>query len=104
MRPQGPSVSLTPYHDDFPQPLIMEHETDKIHVMPLGDQWEVEAQSGAPLAHAPSRDEAVETARLLASEQGIPSIVLHDGDGVTEEVSVPPTTLQTNPPTTEKNP
>lgn len=82
----------------------MEHETDKIHVMPLGDQWEVEAQSGAPLAHEPSKDEAVETAKLLASEHGMPSIVLHDGDGVTEEIVVPLATAETNPPTTERRP
>lgn len=63
-----------------------------------------EAQSGAPLAHAPSRDEAVETARLLASEHGMPSIVLHDGDGVTEEIPVPPDSTQTNPPKTKQNP
>lgn len=68
----------------------MEHETDKIHVMPLGDHWEVEAQSGAPLAQAEEKHAAVETAKEIAREQGISTVILHDGDGVTEEVPVPP--------------
>jgi hypothetical protein len=68
----------------------MDHITDKIHVMPLGDQWEVEAQSGAPLAHETNREDAIETAKILAGEQGMPCVVLHDGDGVTEEIEVPP--------------
>jgi len=84
----------------------MEHNTDKIHIMPLGDQWEVEAQSGAPLAHAPDRDSAIALARSLASEAGQEVVILHDGDGVTEEITVTgeadaqPTNLspeQTNP-------
>lgn len=66
----------------------MDHTTDKIHVMPLGDQWEVEAQSGAPLAHDPDREGAVETAKDLARQQHISTVILHDGDGVTEEVPV----------------
>lgn len=68
----------------------MDHTSDKIHVMPLGDQWEVEAQSGAPLAHEPDREAAIETAKAMAGERGMPSVVLHDGDGVTEEIVVPP--------------
>lgn len=68
----------------------MEHETDKIHVMPLGDHWEVEAQSGQPLASDSDRSEALETAKEIAQEQGINTVILHDGDGVTEEVPVPP--------------
>jgi hypothetical protein len=68
----------------------MDHTTDKIHVMPLGDQWEIEAQSGAPLAHETDREAAIATAKVLAEERGMPSVVLHDGDGVTEEIVVPP--------------
>lgn len=68
----------------------MEHETDKIHIMPLGDQWEIEAQSGAPLAHEATKHEAIETAKMLAKDRNMPVVVLHDGDGVTEEVTVPP--------------
>ncbi|MDX2081708.1 MAG: DUF2188 domain-containing protein [Terrimicrobiaceae bacterium] len=60
---------------------------EKIHVMPLGDQWEVETDSGAPLAHADSQGEAVEAAKDLANEQGGGSVILHHEDGVTEEVS-----------------
>jgi len=70
----------------------MDHTTDKLHIMPLGDQWEVEAQSGAPLAHEPDRQAAIETAKAMASERGMPAVVLHDGDGVTEEIVVPPST------------
>jgi hypothetical protein len=70
----------------------MDHTSDKIHVMPLGDQWEVEAQSGAPLAHETDREAAIETAKAMAGERGMPSVVLHDGDGVTEEIVVPPPT------------
>ncbi len=82
----------------------MDHETDKIHVMPLGDQWEVETQSGAPLAHDNSKEGAVETAKHLAGEKGMPCIVVHDGDGVTTEVPVPPSEFENNPPTTQKTP
>lgn len=83
----------------------MDHSTDKIHVMPLGDQWEVEAQSGAPLAHETNRDEAIATAKALAEEQGMPCVVLHDGDGVTEEITVPPAReLSPNPPENKQNP
>jgi hypothetical protein len=67
----------------------MDHTTDKIHIMPLGERWEVEAQSGAPLAHEIHREEAIATARTLAREKGMPCVVLHDGDGVTEEIQVP---------------
>ena len=67
----------------------MDHTTDKIHVMPLGDQWQIEAQSGIPLAHAPDRDTAIGVARRLARENSQPSVILHVGDGVTEEISVP---------------
>jgi hypothetical protein len=67
----------------------MDHTTDKIHVMPLGDQWQVEAQSGIPLAHAPDQPTAIEIARRLAQESSQTTVILHDGDGVTEEISVP---------------
>lgn len=70
----------------------MDHTTDKLHIMPLGDQWEVEAPSGAPLAHEPDRQAAIETAKAMASECGMPVVVLHDGDGVTEEIVVPSAT------------
>ena len=83
----------------------MDHSTDKIHVMPLGDQWEVEAQSGAPLAHETSREEAIATAKTLAADCGMSSVVLHDGDGVTEEIVVPPSReLPPDQPPTKANP
>lgn len=69
----------------------MKPKTDRIHVMPLGDNWEVEAQSGAPLAHDDKKEGAIETAKDMAAEQNIPFVILHDGDGVTEKVPVRPT-------------
>jgi hypothetical protein len=51
----------------------------------LGDR---EAQSGKPLAHEEDKCEAVKTARTLAKEQGIETVVVHEGDGFTEHVPV----------------
>lgn len=68
----------------------MDHTSDKIHVMPLGDQWEIEAQSGTPLGHEVTRDGAIAMARRLAAEAGLTCVVLHDGDGVTEEIPLSP--------------
>jgi hypothetical protein len=39
-----------------------EHETDKIHVIFLADDWEVEFQSGVPLAHEDEKCDAIDTA------------------------------------------
>lgn len=60
---------------------------NKIHVMPLGDKWEVETESGAPLAHADSQGEAVEVAKDLAEEHGSGPVILHHEDGVTQDVT-----------------
>jgi hypothetical protein len=73
----------------------MEHQTDKIHVISLADDWEVESQSGVPLAHENDKCEAVETARNFAKQRGIEKVILHHGDGVTEEI---PTTSAEEPP------
>jgi diacylglycerol kinase family enzyme len=77
----------------------MEHDTDKIHVIPNGEAWEVEAQSGEPLATDSDKAHAIETAKEIAHEQGISTVILHDGDGITEEVPVPdePSQPDTNP-------
>jgi hypothetical protein len=64
----------------------MSDPDEKIHVMPLGDDWEVEAESGAPLAHEDKKESAVAVAVELAREEGIETIIVHDGDGVTEAV------------------
>jgi uncharacterized protein DUF2188 len=69
----------------------MEQETDKIHVISLADDWEVESQSGVPLAHEEEKCDAVDTARKLAQQQGIETVILHHGDGVTEKIEVRPT-------------
>jgi hypothetical protein len=41
----------------------MDQKTDKIHVTPLGDYWEIEAENGKPLAHEDDKCEAVKTAK-----------------------------------------
>jgi diacylglycerol kinase family enzyme len=68
----------------------MKNPDDKIHVIPLGGHWEVETQSGAPLAHEEEKHEAVEIACELAREQGVDTVIVHDGDGVTEAVKPVP--------------
>ena len=68
----------------------MEHEPDKIHVISLADGWEVESQSGVPLAHENDKCDAIDTAKQLAQQRGIETVILHHGDGVTEELPVPP--------------
>jgi hypothetical protein len=64
----------------------MNEPDEKIHVIPLGEDWEVEAQSGAPLAHDTDRNAAVTTAIELARQDGIETVIVHDGHGVTEAV------------------
>jgi Uncharacterized protein conserved in bacteria (DUF2188) len=61
----------------------MNHTSDAIHVTPLSEHWEIESQSGKPLAHEEDKCEAVKTAETLAREQGIDIIILHEGDGTT---------------------
>ena len=68
--------------------MVMDHTTDKIHVMPDGGQWDVEDQDGLLLAHFEDATQALNEARRLARLRGIAAVVLHDGDGVTEEVAV----------------
>lgn len=67
----------------------MHHDKDKIHIMPHEGWWEVEAQSGYRLALEASRTAAVTTAKTLARQQHVDVVILHDGDGVTEEIPVP---------------
>ena len=68
----------------------MEQETDKIHVISLADDWEIESQNGVPLAHEDEKCDAVDTARKLAQQQGIETVILHHGDGVTENIPATP--------------
>ena len=75
----------------------MEQETDKIHVISLADDWEVESQSGVPLAHEDEKCDAVDTAKKLAQQQGIDTVILHHGDGVTEKIPATPTEESTAP-------
>ena len=72
----------------------MDHDSDKIHVMPTGESWEIENQSGDPLAEEAIKEDAIEKAKFIAHAEGIETVILHDGDGVTEEVPVPSETFQ----------
>ena len=66
-------------------------KTDKIHVISLADDWEVESQSGVPLAHEDEKRDAIDTAKKLAQQRGIETVILHHGDGVTEKIpAIPP--------------
>jgi hypothetical protein len=75
----------------------MEQETDKIHVISLADDWEVESQSGVPLAHEDEKCDAIDTARKLAQQRGVETVILHHGDGVTEKILATPTEESTAP-------
>ncbi|GAT34069.1 hypothetical protein TSACC_22492 [Terrimicrobium sacchariphilum] len=66
----------------------MDHTTDKIHVMPEDGRWDVEDQDGALLTRDSDKEAAIARARDLARERGLQTVVLHDGDGVTEEIVV----------------
>jgi len=66
----------------------MNADEDKLHVIPLDGHWEVEDQSGLPLAQEDTKEEAIRDAQCIAEKGHIPRIVLHDGDGVTEDISV----------------
>lgn len=63
---------------------------EKLHVIPLGEHWEVETENGTPLLHEEKKSEAVSAARDLARDQGVEEILVHDEDGVTENISVSP--------------
>ena len=68
----------------------MEEENDTIHVISLADDWEVESQSGVPLAHEEEKCDAIDTAKKLAQQRGIETVILHHGDGVTEKIPASP--------------
>ena len=72
-----------------PTPESMDQKADKIHITPLGDHWEIEAESGKTFAHEEDKCEAVKTAEILAQEQGVQSVILHEGDGTTAEIAAP---------------
>ena len=84
-------------HDTLARLGPMEQETDKIHVISLADDWEIESQSGVPLAHEDEKCDAVDTARKLAQQQGIETVILHHGDGVTEKIPATPPEETTAP-------
>lgn len=64
----------------------MNDPEDKIHVLPLGADWEVETQSGTPIAHEEEKADAVKVALDRAKEEGVDTVIVHHGDGVTEAV------------------
>lgn len=66
----------------------MNADKDKLHVIPLQGHWEVEDQSGLPLAQEENMEDAIRDARVIAEQTNIEKIILHDGDGVTEDIEV----------------
>ena len=68
----------------------MQHAKDKIHIMPHEGWWQVEDQAGYRLALEVTQSSAVATAKALARKQHLDTVILHDGDGVTEPIAVPP--------------
>lgn len=64
----------------------MNADEDRLHVIPLDGHWEVEDQGGLPLAQEDNKEDAIRDAQCIAEKGHIPRIVLHDGDGVTEEI------------------
>lgn len=55
-----------------------------IHVNPIGENWEVENQTGT-LGQAESKAEAEELAIRLASDAGIGKVAIHGSDGIVEK-------------------
>jgi hypothetical protein len=61
-----------------------------LHVSQVGENWEVESDSGT-LGQAETQPEAVELAAELAAEAGAEKIEIHTSDGqVVKEIDVPP--------------
>lgn len=61
---------------------------DRLHVMPLGSDWEVENEDGTPLAHAGDKAEALDLAREIAATEKADEIIVHDESGVTQTESL----------------
>jgi len=83
---------------------VMSDPDDKIHVIPLGADWEIETQSGTPLAHEGSKEEAVTAACEIAKEEGVATVIVHDGDGVTEAVHPVPASSELSSISPEEEP
>lgn len=65
----------------------MRDSEDKIHVMPVApNDWEIEVQTGDAVAHELDKERAVAVALDVARAEGIETVIVHDGDGVTEEL------------------
>ena len=61
----------------------MEDNIKSLHVLPLGENWEVENEA-ATLGQAESRSEAIELAKELAAASEISKIIVHTSDGSEE--------------------
>ncbi|CAN5667619.1 hypothetical protein BH09VER1_BH09VER1_01250 [soil metagenome] len=66
----------------------MNADENKLHVIPLQGHWEVEDQSGMPLAQETNVEDAIRDARVIAEQAHIGKIILHDGEGVTEDIEI----------------
>ena len=63
----------------------MSEEPKALHVSPTGENWEVEKESGASVAQAETKEEAIEAAQEAASEEGASEIIIHTADGRVEK-------------------
>lgn len=73
---------------ESPSPEGIPHAT--VHVSPIGENWEVESQSGT-LGQTESKVEAEDLALRLAREAGISKVAIHNSDGsVEKEIQVEP--------------
>ncbi len=63
---------------------------EDLHLLSLGEHWEIEDETGRSLGHEPTREEAFTKALRLAEERGsLVRIIVHGDDGSVEEVADP---------------
>lgn len=64
--------------------LSMNDPQPALHVSPIGENWEVESESGT-LGQADTKVEAEELATKLARDTGVEKITVHTSDGSEEK-------------------
>jgi hypothetical protein len=62
----------------------MNDSQSPLHVNPIGENWEVESESGT-LGQAETKAEAEELATELAREMGAETVSVHTSDGLVEK-------------------
>ena len=68
----------------FPIQTVMNNSLNSLHVVPLGENWEVESDA-ATLGQAKSKSEAIELAKELATVAEVPNVTIHTADGSVEK-------------------